>query len=320
MQESPHVQSTVSGARDRSGPLVSIGMPVYNGENFLRFALESVLSQTYGNLEILIADNASTDATEAICREFAQRDSRIRYHRHPENLGASDNHDYVFFNTSGPYFKIVAHDDVIEPTFVERCVEKLEANPDAALAFARIQHIDETGKRKELIDEHLGNMDHPDPAVRLGRLLGRVNYAATVFGVIRRDRVKAETILGRYTGSDRTFLAELALAGPWVRVDEILFLRRNHASNSSKAFPQDSDRIRWFDTKASTGRTFPTWRRLLELIKVIRRADLTPPRRVRAYAQLGRWLITPWYRPHLLMLLRDPIAVVKGSVAARTRS
>jgi glycosyltransferase involved in cell wall biosynthesis len=127
--------------------LVSIGLPVYNGERYLAQALDSLLSQSHENLEILIADNASTDASEAICRDFAARDPRIAYHRHPRNLGAAANYNFVFRRARGAYFRWAAHDDICMPRLVERCVAALEAaGPSAVLAYPRTRLIDAEGR------------------------------------------------------------------------------------------------------------------------------------------------------------------------------
>lgn len=289
-----------------SKPLVSIGLPVYNGENFVAEALECLLGQTYDHLEVVIGDNASTDGTEKICRTFARGDRRVRYTRHAENLGASDNHDFVFFESTGPLFKLAAHDDLVALDFVERCVEVLTQRPEVVLAFSRARNIDAAGLEGEAIDEHIHNMGSARPAARFGHITCRLNWATPVFGVFRREAVRSSTILERYVGSDRQLLAELALAGPWHRIDDYLFYRRDHATNSTKTFARERDRIAWFDpTPAGGAVRFPHWRRLAGFVEVIERADLAPLERLAAHAQLGRWMVTPWHRPRLVRLARD---------------
>jgi glycosyltransferase involved in cell wall biosynthesis len=114
-------------------PLVSIGMPVYNGERFVRQALESILIQDYGNFELIISDNASTDATSKICRRYADRDARVRYVRNETNLGASPNHKRVFEMGTGDYFKWAAHDDECLPTFLSRCMSVFGEAPQSVV-------------------------------------------------------------------------------------------------------------------------------------------------------------------------------------------
>jgi glycosyltransferase involved in cell wall biosynthesis len=125
-------------------PVVSIGMPVYNGERFLRQALDSLLSQTYRDFELIISDNASNDSTPAICAEYAARDSRIRYIRQPKNLGASANFKLVFDEALGQYFTWAAHDDVRSLNYIELTVNNFK--PDDACVTGCADFIDWDGR------------------------------------------------------------------------------------------------------------------------------------------------------------------------------
>ena len=114
-------------------PRVSIGLPVYNGDNYLKEAIESLLFQTFEDFELLISDNASTDQTGNICRRFAEQDQRIKYVRNVENLGLTRNFNQVFTLSVGEYFKWADHDEVFLAAFLLRCVELL----DQLLCYAR---------------------------------------------------------------------------------------------------------------------------------------------------------------------------------------
>src|SRR5580698_5675373 len=94
--------------KDGEVPVVTIGMPVYNGARYLEEALRSILNQTYRDCELLISDNASTDATESICRRYAAEDGRVRYLRNERNLGAAANYNRVIHLASGRYFRHAA--------------------------------------------------------------------------------------------------------------------------------------------------------------------------------------------------------------------
>ncbi|HKJ45099.1 MAG TPA: glycosyltransferase family 2 protein, partial [Balneolales bacterium] len=113
-----------------SRPRVSIGMPVYNGENYIERAISSILAQTYKDFELIISDNASTDKTQEICKMFVGRDNRVRYHRNSKNIGAARNYNIVFRLSRGKYFKWAAHDDELAPAFLEDAVNVLEKNKD----------------------------------------------------------------------------------------------------------------------------------------------------------------------------------------------
>src|SRR4051812_21445947 len=124
----------------------SIGLPVYNGENHLRQSIESILAQTWQDFEFIISDNASVDSTPDICREYAERDSRIRYIRQPSNCGLSRNTNFVFEQSTGEYFKWVSHDDIHVPEFLARCVEVLDRSPSAVMVSPRGVIIDGNGQ------------------------------------------------------------------------------------------------------------------------------------------------------------------------------
>jgi glycosyltransferase involved in cell wall biosynthesis len=127
----------VRAARRMRTPRVSIGLPVYNGENYLAETLDSILAQTFTDFEVIISDNASTDRTETICRQYAAQDRRIRYLRNTSNLGAAKNYNRVFELSQGEYFKWNGHDDPLAPVFLERCVAVLDRHPGVVLCFAR---------------------------------------------------------------------------------------------------------------------------------------------------------------------------------------
>ena len=110
-------------------PQVSIGMPVYNGEPFIREALDSLLAQTFTDFELIISDNASTDGTEAVCREYAAKDDRIRYVRQEENRGAAANFQFVLEQARFPFFMFASHDDLWDPIHIIVCIGKLQENP-----------------------------------------------------------------------------------------------------------------------------------------------------------------------------------------------
>src|SRR5712672_2829455 len=111
-------------------PRLSIGLPVYNGENFLAESIEALLGQSYEDFELIISDNASTDGTPDICRRYAKQDSRIRYIRQPRNIGSAPNHNVVIERARGELFKHASHDDLYARDLLERCVAALDERPN----------------------------------------------------------------------------------------------------------------------------------------------------------------------------------------------
>lgn len=127
-----------------SPPKVSIGLPVYNGARYVREALDSLLAQTFTDFELIVSDNASTDETEGICREYAARDSRIRYIRQPVNRGAMGNFLFVLEEARGPYFMWAAGDDRWDPRWVGALVS--QHGPGVVVAFGSVTSFEDDGR------------------------------------------------------------------------------------------------------------------------------------------------------------------------------
>ncbi|MDB5103904.1 MAG: glycosyl transferase, family 2 [Fibrobacteres bacterium] len=279
-------------ARDRvkspdSKPLVSLGLPVYNGENFLREALDSVLAQTYPAWELIISDNGSTDATEAICREYAAREPRIRYYREAVNHGATWNFNRVFTYAEGPLFRWTAHDDVCAPELLEQCVAVMQDRPEVVLCYPRTLIIDPVG---EVICEYGTRLrtSSPDTGVRFDDLINVDHACFSIFGVIRTRLLRRTGLMGDFVGSDRNLLAELALYGPFHEIPGFLFLRRDHPGTSTRQFPSAKDRRVWFNANHSGG-NYPTLTRAIGYWKSIARVPLGPKDRLICLVILGKW-------------------------------
>lgn len=257
-------------------PKVSIGLPVFNGANFIRNAIQSIQAQDYQDLELIIADNASTDGTEQICRELAERDPRIRYHRNERNLGAAGNYNKVFELARGEFFKWAAHDDECHPAMIRRCVETLERAPEAVtMVYPLAELIDEQGRRLEAPLDRIESTD-ARPHRRLMRLLWALNMCDPVFGLYRTASLRRTQLIGPFFGADYVLLAELAMLGEIREVDEVLFRLRAHAKRSMKAHADRRARAAWYDPSAAR-RLFvmPNWERMVwELLKSAVRAPL----------------------------------------------
>lgn len=244
-------------------PRISIGLPVYNGENYLAEAIESILAQSYRDFELIISDNESTDGTEEICRAYAAQDSRVRYERQPRNLGAAPNYNLLVERAQGEFFKWAAHDDNLRPDFLARCVEALDHEPGAVLAYPRTVVIGDAGE--EISEFHDGLMlmdDAPDArmAAYLKRnFLRRKGLCNPIFGVIRTELLRRTRMIQSFLESDNVLLAHFSLLGKFVEVDEILFERRVHSGISTLANRGFAGRQAWFDTSVKTkrrGRSF----------------------------------------------------------------
>jgi len=242
MKYSRHYQPLSEGYM----PRISIGMPVYNGERFLKEAIESVFAQTFDDFELIISDNASTDSTEDICRSYASKDKRIRYYRNEKNLGAAENFNKVFLMSSGEYFKWVTYDDISAPRFLEVCIEVLDRDPSIVLCYPKTILMDENGNKIRAFDDNL-NLPYSRPHQRLGGFLSRYGLANAIFGVIRSSTLRKTRLIGRYFGGDYILLLELSLQGKFFEFPEYLFFRRDHELNSRK-IPKNERSAWWGDS------------------------------------------------------------------------
>jgi glycosyltransferase involved in cell wall biosynthesis len=283
---------SASGNRARPTPTLGIGLPVYNGERYLRQALDSLLEQSFTDYELVILDNASTDGTAAIALEYAARDVRIRYHRNAENIGAARNFNLAFELTSGRYFKWAADDDLIGPGFLERCVAALEGEPRSVLAYAKARIIDERGE--PVVDYDPGfATDAQRVSARFASMLTE-HKCFQIFGVIRRDALEQTRLIGLHAHGDGVLLAHLALLGRFVEVPEFLFLPRRHPGHSSRMIGDYWSYAAWFDPANGRKRIFPHARMFAEYFRVVMRAPLSLPERLGVVGELMRVLGQRW--------------------------
>jgi glycosyltransferase involved in cell wall biosynthesis len=213
-------------------PVVTVGLPVYNGGEYLEEALEGLLAQTYPDFELIVSDNASTDRTAEICARYAERDPRVHYLRQPTNVGAVPNHNALVAIARGRYFKWVGHDDVYEPELLARCVEALDAHPEAVLANVWDGVVDADGHRVA-VPYPLDAANRS--AHRRLRSLLREDGGNDVYGMIRTDALRRIHPMGSFLHSDRAFVAELILQAPFHHVEEVLYYRREHPDRTSHA-------------------------------------------------------------------------------------
>ncbi len=286
-------QDASSERSSNDAPRVTIGMPVYNGEDYIERAVESILGQKFTDLELVISDNASTDRTEELCRQFAKRDSRVRYERCRENVGAAANYNRVFEMARGEYFKWAAHDDLCLPEFLTQCVEALDCAPSSVvLAYPRSRFIDENS-------EDIGD-DTDDMRVlgssacqRLRRCLATVNMAGPVFGLIRSDALRRTRLIAPFIASDYVLIAELAMLGEFVQLPQILFLRRIHASSSREANKTNDQVMQWFDPRRrAKGWLSVRQKLMLEYVRSARRLVEPMSERIKCIAAIPATMAT----------------------------
>jgi glycosyltransferase involved in cell wall biosynthesis len=263
-------------------PKLSIGLPVYNGEPYLSEALDGLLAQTFTDFELIISDNASTDATAEICRSYAARDPRVRYIRQQLNRGAAINHSVVLEEARAPYFKWVASDDRHEPGYLAACVAGLDEFPDAVLCHSETVVIDLDGTVLRTVrPAGLATSARPSERFRDIVQADEDDRVFEMYGVMRTEVVRATGGVRPYEGSDYTFIAAMALRGPFHRVNEPLF--SNRVALQSRYLNGHLN----YDPLAGGDRGHYRLRLAAEFSRLIARSSMPLGDKVRCFAILG---------------------------------
>ena len=277
-----------------ANPVLSIGLPIYNGEDFISEALDSLLAQTFQDFEIIISDNASSDHTPEICQAYADKDSRIHYHRSEENLGAARNYNRAFELSTGKYFKWAAHDDLCDPSYFEQCINILENDNTISLCYANTTVIDPAGTPTSYYTEDL-HLQSPKPSERYQQFHQRFRKkykCNAVFGIMPKAILKETALIGHYEASDITLLGELALRGKLYEIPEHLFSRRDHPQMSGRANPTAESIAAWFDPANKQALVLPMHRLLREHIRAVSRTPMNPVEKAKCFAHIRtfvRW-------------------------------
>ncbi len=293
-------------------PRLSIGLPVYDGAEFLGESIESLLGQTYEDFELIISDNASTDETPEICRRYARLDSRIRYYRHADNIGSAANHNFVLGESRGELWKWASHDDVYARQLLERCVEALDACPEVLLAHCLTAMIDSSRKVTLALAYPLATSS-PRAPERFRSVLFR-SGGDDFYGVMRKHSDGPVLHLASCRRSDRVWAATLSLHGPFAQIPDWLYFRREHPERPcdseqplhgwyevERDWPLGRAHSAMLDPRRANPLRYPTPRLYAEyvwaFVTAIRRAPLSPADRAECYRSLVQWLAN---RAHLV--------------------
>ncbi|MGQ0576918.1 MAG: glycosyltransferase family 2 protein [Pseudonocardia sp.] len=266
-----------------SDVLVSVGIPVRNGEHRVRRAAEAVLGQTHRAVRLVISDNASDDGTEDVCRELARDDARVRYVRQPHDIGILANFDRALRLADGEFFKWLGDDDLIGPTYLERCLAEFAAHPGLVLVTTGQTYAENDGQVRSA--SYGGTrLRAPDRVVRLDEMLRLLTSSHLlldpVYGLMRRRaalRVPMRTMLRQ----DQLFATRMALEGPWGHVPEVL-AHRGWTDEPRSVLVRRLGVPRWYRHAA-------TALQLAELGRDLRDVGLTRDEWPRAGAAALRW-------------------------------
>ena len=261
-----------------SPPLVSIGLPVYNGEKLVGRAIDSLLAQDYPNFELIISDNCSTDQTAAICARYAEKDPRVRFSSNPKNLGVYANFLRVLSLARGEYYMWAAHDDFWYPTFVSALMEELTAHPDAAVAMSALERI-----TKELLPHDVvryGTESLPSPnEMSHFQLFKYIQYRGPyyffMYGLYRMDFLRRlmQIPIPEVPRGDLMWVAQIALATRLRYRDEVLHIRTESDISAAERYPEDE-----FSRIEASGR-WTSHHEMLALMRHLLRSRVVPWRR-----------------------------------------
>ena len=220
-------------------PIVSIGLPVYNGEDFLKYALDSLLSQTFRDFELIISDNASTDNTPKICQEYVLRDKRIRYIRQNNNMGALWNFNFVLKQSNKEYFIWVSSDDKLHHEFLEKNIDILEKNKNVVCSIGDVIYSDVVNYEFKSNNETKKTFRQRYVKSTYGTYESKVRtylkffQASMMYGLYRRDKLqKSITINKIFLAFDLSIILNVLKYGDFHVIDENLLHRYNKGSHS----------------------------------------------------------------------------------------
>ncbi len=226
------------GRKNSEFPLVSVGIPVYNGMPYLKLALTSLIAQDYPNFEIIICDNCSTDSTFSVCQDFIKQSSKIKYYRNSENIGASGNFEKVFQLSTGKYFMWAAHDDRWEDSYISKCVQILEQYPSVIIACTEVAFISSEGHFIEDLNKspYMRNL-HTfglDIVKSVHEIISKTGWYS-IYGLIRSEAIQKliPYLHSEDYGADVIWGLRLLLLGDYYRINEQLFLYRLHEQQDS---------------------------------------------------------------------------------------
>ena len=217
---------------------ISIGLPVYNGERFLRSKIDSILNQTYTNFELIISDNCSNDETQKICEEYIKKDNRIKYHRQEKNFGVTWNFEFVLEKSNGDYFMWTGVDDILLPEFIEKNIIVLEENKECVASISKINsyqpddeiiQIDKNDLEYSEFIKKIRNYVRPRSIFPIrgdfqtkARAYLKKSSCQVIYSIFKSDVIKKSIISESFLGNDWAIFLNVLKYGNLAVIDEVL--------------------------------------------------------------------------------------------------
>jgi glycosyltransferase involved in cell wall biosynthesis len=281
-------------------------LPVFNGESYVRKAIEAHLAQSYGDFELIISDNASTDSTAAICDEYARIDSRVRVVRQHVNCGVNLNHMKVFAIAQGEFFRWAAVDDIPSADLLDHAITLLDQDPALVVYVPDTANIDESGTLTRRLERTL-DLRSASAIERVAGVLSNEYQMVFGQGLMRRSTLLSTSCRWNYFGWDFILLHELALRGQFCNVEGPLLYRRLHAGSAARATRKIAEVRRWVDPTVRSRILLPHWKWTWERVRAVLSCTLPIRDRLKLLSLVGRH--ARWDRA---ALKRDVVMAVKS--------
>jgi glycosyltransferase involved in cell wall biosynthesis len=266
--------------------LVTVGVPVFNGARFLERAIDSLLAQTYRDIDVVISDNASTDATPEICQRYVRSDPRVRYVRQPQNIGAPRNWNFVANQAHGAYFKWASANDYCDPRLIAACLEVLDSRPDVVLCYGRTYIVGDD-ERAVVAYKNDFALDDERPSDRFRQLMSAMRLNNAVSGLVRTDALRRTGLIRLYPTGDMPLMVELALQGKFHLVDgDPLLYRRITRGTFSGAM--SASELREFLTPGAKGQDGNEAAMHWDCAAAVLRAPIAPIEKLRSLQIVAR--------------------------------
>jgi len=275
-----------------SPPKISIGMPAYNSERTIASAIDSLLAQSFKDFELIVSDNASSDSTLEIVQRFAAADPRIQLVRQAQNIGANANYTYVARCARGKYFKWASSSDWYDSTFLERCIEFLELNNDAVLAYPRTRVFQNIPSKYLEYDSDI-DVCEENPEDRLMHVIRKIRLNNVMNGLIRTEYLRKTRYIERYPSADVVLVGNLALLGKLKLLPEPLYYRRMESETSTSLMsPEAIERHHYPNPTIRS--LFPSWKLYIGWMRISLSATINMKQRKRVMVIVTRMAYWNW--------------------------
>jgi len=228
-------------------PLISIGLPTYNGGKKIVSSLTSILNQGYPHIEVIISDNCSSDDTETICTEFCKQNNFIHYFRQKENIGIIPNFQFVLSKASGKFFMWISDDDSLEPEILQKYVDFLTTHANYTLVSGEIRYW--SGNQPAFIERDF-SLENNSGAIRVMKYYSKVIHGAIYYGLMRIETAR-RLILQNRMGEDWHFVAKVAYLGKIKMLECVGYNKKLNGSSRTLRHYAKIIGASWFTT------TFP---------------------------------------------------------------